>query len=129
MSALMAGIAVPLMLPVPTLLGALTAHATLDTEEMAPPVMVRGSCFYGNTTILSVHVTLDIDECTDGRHNCAPNATCTNTAGSFNCVCNTGYTGSGITCEGKRLLSAPPVGANNREEGVGGREGERAREG
>ena len=31
----------------------------------------------------------DIDECSDGTHNCSQ--TCTNTNGSFTCGCNNGY--------------------------------------
>ncbi|MBU1218552.1 hypothetical protein KKF34_04015 [Myxococcota bacterium] len=41
-------------------------------------------------------VCTDIDECTLGTHNCSVNGTCVNTVGSFNCVCNVGYTGA--TC-------------------------------
>ncbi|KAI8481558.1 transmembrane receptor protein tyrosine kinase [Branchiostoma belcheri] len=40
----------------------------------------------------------DIDECTAGIDNCDTQATCTNTDGSFNCTCNSGYTGDGVTC-------------------------------
>lgn len=40
---------------------------------------------------------MDIDECaTPGR--CDPNATCTNTPGSFMCACNSGYLGPGDIC-------------------------------
>ncbi len=42
----------------------------------------------------------DINECTDGSDNCHHNATCNNYDGSFNCICNSGYTGSGANCEG-----------------------------
>ncbi|XP_035677024.1 mucin-5AC-like [Branchiostoma floridae] len=40
----------------------------------------------------------DIDECADGSHYCSPDATCTDTAGSFTCACNPGYSGDGLTC-------------------------------
>ena len=48
----------------------------------------------------------DIDECTDGTHNCDSNATCANTVGSFTCTCNAGYTGNGTICTGKFIIIA-----------------------
>ena len=36
-----------------------------------------------------------------GTHNCNPQATCTNTVGSFTCACNPGYSGNGVSCSGK----------------------------
>jgi plastocyanin len=41
----------------------------------------------------------DIDECTNGTAVCDPNATCSNTDGSYDCTCNSGYTGDGKTCK------------------------------
>lgn len=38
----------------------------------------------------------DQDECVSSP--CHPNATCMNTAGSFNCTCNSGFEGDGFTC-------------------------------
>ena len=43
-------------------------------------------------------VLLDIDECSDGSHTCDSNALCTNTDGSFNCICDNGYEGDGFNC-------------------------------
>ncbi|XP_019638459.1 PREDICTED: neurogenic locus notch homolog protein 1-like [Branchiostoma belcheri] len=40
----------------------------------------------------------DVDECTDGSHNCHQQATCTNTNGGFTCACNSGYSGNGVNC-------------------------------
>ena len=40
----------------------------------------------------------DIDECAENKDNCHVNADCTNTLGSFECTCHTGYTGDGVTC-------------------------------
>ena len=41
---------------------------------------------------------VDIDECISNLDNCDDNATCTNTEGGFDCECNDGYSGDGITC-------------------------------
>ncbi len=43
----------------------------------------------------------DNNECTLDTHNCDTNANCSNTAGSFTCACNIGYTGNGTSCSGK----------------------------
>uniref|UniRef100_A0A0G4I061 EGF-like domain-containing protein n=1 Tax=Chromera velia CCMP2878 TaxID=1169474 RepID=A0A0G4I061_9ALVE len=42
----------------------------------------------------------DIDECIDSLHphNCDVNAACINSATSFSCQCNSGFTGDGISC-------------------------------
>ena len=40
----------------------------------------------------------DINECERRVHNCSINAECGNTAGSFNCTCNQGYSGDGVSC-------------------------------
>ena len=46
-------------------------------------------------------IVTDVDECATGISNCAANATCTNTFGSFTCTCNLGYYGDGTICTGK----------------------------
>ena len=48
------------------------------------------------------HCNSDLDECgSDDLNNCHENAQCNNTVGSFNCSCNPGYTGDGVTCTSK----------------------------
>ena len=42
----------------------------------------------------------DNDECKSGNNNCNANAKCTNTVGSFDCNCNSGFSGNGVDCEG-----------------------------
>ena len=63
-------------------------------------------CSYVTYITLLLHImrcwytVSDINECTSGSHNCAQ--VCTNTAGSFTCSCNSGYTlaADRRTCEG-----------------------------
>jgi len=43
-------------------------------------------------------VCVDVDECELGTDDCDSNATCTNTEGSYDCTCNAGYEGDGVTC-------------------------------
>lgn len=43
----------------------------------------------------------DIEECRTETDNCHDDANCTNTKGSFYCTCLTGYSGNGVTCDGK----------------------------
>ena len=47
----------------------------------------------------------DINECDVGTHACHTHASCSNNAGSFECVCNQGFIGDGITCEGNVTVS------------------------
>ena len=39
----------------------------------------------------------DVDECTN-ENICDVNAQCVNTEGSYECVCNPGYSGNGTMC-------------------------------
>ena len=44
----------------------------------------------------------DIDECSLGLDSCVENADCTDTEGSYTCMCSSGYTGDGLSsCTGK----------------------------
>ena len=58
--------------------------------------------FIANTTYMATVLSLivDIPECERGLDDCDSNATCTNTIGSYDCVCNTGFTGDGFNCTG-----------------------------
>ena len=42
----------------------------------------------------------DVDECVNGNNNCDENADCTNTEGSFICMCSSGFSGNGTSCNG-----------------------------
>lgn len=48
--------------------------------------------------MLNMTLTADIDECNLGTHDCAVDAMCTDSNGSYTCTCNTGYAGDGKTC-------------------------------
>ncbi|XP_065195503.1 uncharacterized protein LOC135826830 [Sycon ciliatum] len=55
----------------------------------------------GSTGVLngtSPPICQDIAECSDGSHSCSTNAQCQDTAGSYTCMCKSGYTGNGTTC-------------------------------
>ena len=46
----------------------------------------------------------DIDECEEGMSDrCDLNSACNNTAGSYTCSCNYGYSGDGSICIGKSI--------------------------
>lgn len=41
---------------------------------------------------------VDVNECDLKTYTCDPNAECENIVGSYYCICNAGYTGSGKSC-------------------------------
>jgi len=46
----------------------------------------------------------DVDDCnTPGANNCSSNTDCVNKLGSFECNCKIGYTGDGVSCNGRFL--------------------------
>ena len=58
--------------------------------------------FILHSTIYTTKVChTDTDECAEGLDNCSTNATCTDTLGSYTCVCNLGFTGDGRNCSGE----------------------------
>ena len=44
---------------------------------------------------------LDTNECETSSVNCDSNASCMNTAGSYECTCEGGYSGDGLSCTGE----------------------------
>ena len=56
-------------------------------------------------SLLTSSCSIDVDECSNDVYPCDSNANCTNNDGSFLCTCQTGYTGNGLSCEGKKIMS------------------------
>ena len=97
----------------------LIAAVKQDSQEMVVCVWVKNSfysiiyvftfilklyCIYHFLCFPSVTYRSDIDECSSGSHDCHQNAKCVNAAGHFNCSCQTGFTGNGRLCLGKKFL-------------------------
>ena len=55
-------------------------------------------------SITAIISPLDVDECSAVAGVCDVNANCQNTAGSYICSCNAGFTGDGKTCNGKSVI-------------------------
>ena len=54
--------------------------------------------------VLNVFIVfLDIDKCVANTHDCAAEADCKNTEGSFTCTCRDGYQGDDKTCQGAEI--------------------------
>ena len=71
--------------------------------------IVKNDIFYKTEIfyLFSSHLFIsDIDECAQAAdNNCdLTNGACANTAGSFTCTCNDGYTGDGTSCTGIQLF-------------------------
>ena len=97
-----------------TQLGASTVFAWMDLKGMDLSVQVssftllKGIFHVANRPIViaSSFVHTDIDECTEGLHNCSENAECHDVEGSYNCICNRGFRGDGTSCISK---CSPPL--------------------
>ena len=47
---------------------------------------------------------VDTNECSTVSP-CHANATCNNTEGSYTCTCDSGYSGDGVSCNGRRFTN------------------------
>ena len=48
---------------------------------------------------LNFYLTSDIDECNNENYVCPENSTCVNKLGTYECLCEVGYTWNGTLCE------------------------------
>jgi len=103
------------VVPMPTAvtqMGASYVHAGLVLKAMVSPVQVKQLCRYPSKCISCMYViaTLyyptDVSECVRSLDECDPNATCNNTFGSYDCICNLGFTGNGFICSGIHIHSS-----------------------
>ena len=56
-------------------------------------------------TVIHLHTFIqpaDINECELETYPCSSNANCTDTDGSFNCMCREGFEGDGFNCTGMK---------------------------
>ena len=81
---------------------ALLVYVLLAMLEMEHSAMVY-TCSYTNYNLYYIvpYTPADINDCELELDNCSPNAACTNTMGSFECECLSGFSGDGMTCEGQ----------------------------
>jgi hypothetical protein len=65
-------------------------------------------------------VTVSVNECAGGTHDCNANATCTDTVEGFACTCNTGYAGNGDVCSAQVACGVTPTLCDANAACVGG---------
>lgn len=77
------------------------AILAIDWPATVMAAMVGQPSTHNNTQIIII-VTLDVNECAEGRHDCNQRAhtVCSNTIGSYTCDCETGYGLNGRICTG-----------------------------
>ena len=85
-----------------TLLEASVATATLALREMESTAQVSETM--ESSCPLYPLLCLDIDECELGFDDCNENATCTDTFGSFDCFCISGFEGDGVNCSSNSMI-------------------------
>ena len=86
-------------LNVSTIMAITAAYASMATVETEPFAKVTSFKSHSHVT-LNVWLPADINECVlEIRNNCAEDAKCINTPGSFSCMCKYGYVGNGTHCE------------------------------
>ena len=94
------------MLHAVTLMAVTHVTAILGGVEVDSIAQVRGVYTLLLQCVLYVHndshsLMKDVDECVQNIDDCADNATCSDTEGSYECTCDPGFTGDGFNCTGQ----------------------------
>ena len=66
-------------------------------QQCISPTSTECQCKHGLRFDETAELCEDIDECLTG-HKCHRNATCDNSRGSYNCICDKGYSGNSEKC-------------------------------
>ncbi|HWO23653.1 MAG TPA: calcium-binding EGF-like domain-containing protein [Kofleriaceae bacterium] len=122
--------ATPSTLAVGTATNVTFAWSFANTPSPAPACMVEGTAIAAPNTAVSLTlaqarvyrlrctnnqgaatllVTVGVNECAAGLHDCQANATCVDTPESFTCQCNAGFTGNGDTCSAQVACGVTPT--------------------
>ena len=116
--------------------GSTAAHGTTVTFAVEPAYGYRLSVWFDDCAgvfdlfcevVATVNVSVgviftDINECQTGAHDCAADGgRCINTRGIFDCVCDSGYSGNGRTCDADKTVSfQQPANGTLSAAGAGG---------
>jgi EGF domain len=91
-------------------IGAAMPSATASlTLTQARTYRLRCSNIQNMANPVTALVTVGVNECVAGTHDCQTNATCVDTPESFTCQCNAGFTGNGDTCSAQVACGTTPT--------------------
>ena len=79
-------------------------YATIQEKNKTENLLCALNCPKGFRPIGLNNVCTDIDECMENIHECQMKAECINIIGSYVCVCQKGFIGNGLYCEGCQMV-------------------------